>query len=457
MFVPRRSLGRLALTPALLAGLVASSAYAQNATTPPAGTPTPSTPLTPSNPSTNGGSIPPGGSNPTTGGSSGTGTSGAVTPSYQYPQGTVLVPAGGPPPLIPPDGFTIPDSSTPTVRGSANSYGVGIGSGDVAPARVPAMHIVKRGDTLWDITGHYYRNPWMWPKVWSYNTQVQNPHWIYPGDQLRLRTDGGDDRQVTTVGDGVLRRAQVPADTVFLRDRGFIDDARRDVWGVLSGSPEDRMLLSDGNVVYLDIRDNHEPKVNQELTIFRPARNIGKGAVVEILGTVRVESYDSDKKIARGRIIESLDVIERGANIGPLGRRFDVVPPARNKGDVVAHITYSINPRVFHARDQVVFLDKGSDDGLVPGNRLFILRRGDGWRPTLQGSGDLSDKRIRDTERLGPETESILGTKRDKAYPDEIVGEVRVLRVREKTATCLVTTSRAEIVDGDLAVARKGY
>lgn len=358
-----------------------------------------------------------------------------------------------PPPLDPRSGFELNTSSnTPTAHGGKNG-GVMM---DMTPGRVPGTHVVRRGDTLWDITGHYYRNPWMWPRVWSYNGQVQNPHWIYPGDHIKLRNDGGGAEQASRSGLND-RRASVPPDTVFLRDEGFVDDERRDVWGVISGSPEDRMLLSEGNVVYLEIKDDHEPKANQELTIFRPTRSTGKGAVVQVLGTVRIEAFDQKKKIARAKIIESLDAVERGAKVGPVGRRFDVVPPVRNKGDVVAKVAMSVYPRVYHAQNQVVFLDKGSDDGLAPGNRLFILRRGDAWRSTLSGSGDLSDKRVKDTDKLGPETESARGTNRDKEYPDEIVGELRVLRVREKSATCLVTTSRAEIVQGDLAVARKGY
>jgi len=377
-----------------------------------------------------------------------------LTPGLAHAQQAPTT-GGAAPPLNPPDTFNIAPSTTATVRGGDKSQGI-LGP-EIAPARVPGVHVVRRGDTLWDITGYYYRNTWMWPKVWSYNTQVQNPHWIYPGDQIKLRNDGGDDRGTQTIGGIINRRAAIQADTVFLRDRGFIDDERRDVWGVISGSPEDRMLLADGHVVYLDIKGDHEPKPNQELTIFRPTRSAGKGAAVEILGTVRVDSFDAKKKIARGRIIESVDVIERGANVGPLGRRFDVVPPVRNKNDLIARVVMSLRPRVYHARDQVVFIDKGSDDGVAPGNRFFILRRGDGWRPTLQNSSNLADKRVRDSEKLGVDTESIRGTERDKEYPDEIVGELRVLRVREKTATCLVTTSRAEIVDNDLAVARKGY
>ncbi|MBC7174262.1 MAG: LysM peptidoglycan-binding domain-containing protein, partial [Polyangiaceae bacterium] len=42
---------------------------------------------------------------------------------------------------------------------------------------VPDAHTVRRGDTLWDITGFYYGNPWEWPRVWSYNPEITNPHW----------------------------------------------------------------------------------------------------------------------------------------------------------------------------------------------------------------------------------------------------------------------------------------
>jgi len=47
-------------------------------------------------------------------------------------------------------------------------------------------HIVVRGDTLWDISEHYFGNPFDWPKLWQWNTQILNPHWIYPGNKIRL-------------------------------------------------------------------------------------------------------------------------------------------------------------------------------------------------------------------------------------------------------------------------------
>jgi hypothetical protein len=57
----------------------------------------------------------------------------------------------------------------------------------------PAEYVVKRGDTLWDISALFLRDPWRWPEIWRANPQIENPDLIYPGDLLSLvpGADGG--------------------------------------------------------------------------------------------------------------------------------------------------------------------------------------------------------------------------------------------------------------------------
>jgi nucleoid-associated protein YgaU len=50
----------------------------------------------------------------------------------------------------------------------------------------PQTYVVKKGDTLWDISNMFLSDPWRWPQLWHVNPQIQNPHLIYPGDTLNL-------------------------------------------------------------------------------------------------------------------------------------------------------------------------------------------------------------------------------------------------------------------------------
>ena len=53
-------------------------------------------------------------------------------------------------------------------------------------ANHPDSYVVRRGDTLWDISAKFLSKPWLWPEIWQANPQVRNPHLIYPGDVLNL-------------------------------------------------------------------------------------------------------------------------------------------------------------------------------------------------------------------------------------------------------------------------------
>src|SRR5262245_37272708 len=74
---------------------------------------------------------------------------------------------------------------------------IATGSNIPLTSDAPDQYTVKPGDTLWDISKVFLRDPWFWPEIWYVNPQVKNPHLIYPGDVLVLVKGGAGGPQVT--------------------------------------------------------------------------------------------------------------------------------------------------------------------------------------------------------------------------------------------------------------------
>ncbi len=304
---------------------------------------------------------------------------------------------------------------------------------------VPDSYEVRSGDTLWDICGFFYDNPYAWPRVWSYNTQITNPHWIFPGDRVALRREQPavpptlvPEKQAGTPRVTGRRRAIVP-ETIYLRDIAFVDRQEEQASGEIVGSPEDRMILSTYDDAYIQFRSGSAVQPSTEYTVYvvegavqHPTTDQPLGHIVRFLGTVRITSYDPARRMARGTIVESIDTIERGNLVGLIGRRFNVVPPARNARNITATVVATIVPQRVIGEHHIVFIDAGGLDGVEPGNRLHVVRRGDPWRQ----SRDEDDPNA-------------------ARYPNEVVAELRAIAVRRHTTTCLMIRSTTEIQVGD--------
>jgi len=335
---------------------------------------------------------------------------------------------------------------------------------------VPEFHVVQRGDTLWDITGYYFDNPWRWPQLWAMNPQITNPHWIFPDDQVRLlpptmtgpASAPSPEQSLPTTLRTPAR--SVTPQTVFLRQQGWLDTVDARAAGTVVGSPDDQMLLAEGDQAYVEFPSG-APRIGQEYTFYQPGHEAARtgqaqnsaGHVVRILGTARVETWDPDRHVATVRITESLDTIERGERLAAIPRRLDVIPPATNAVDLRATIVATTQPRQIVGQNMVVYINRGAEDRIVRGNRLFVVRRGDAFRRTIDaplaagtaidrdGDGRVDAPAGRDEQRS------------DSALPEEILGEVLVLELRAHTATALVTSSIVEVEVGDAVVMRRGY
>lgn len=335
----------------------------------------------------------------------------------------------------------------------------------------PENHAVGQGDTLWDLSGRYLGSSYEWPRLWSYNPEITNPHWIYPGHVLRLRegaTGGfvgepgaaaGKTSKLLRRGSGLARQRG----TVIVGEQVYLDkDALHEAARIV-GAPEDHMMFSPSDEVYLQLKSDENLPEGKELLVFRRLHRselVHKsghhsnrvymagdgGEVVRVLGALRVQSVDPDKRIARAVVTEAIDPIERGFEVTDVPRTLADVPPKVSNRKVEAQIVAATRPLGTLGQNQLVFINAGKNQGVEPGNRFLVVRQGDPWRQTLYLK-----------EKLSGEDRPTADPLPNQAYPWEVVGEVRAIYVRPDSSTALITDSLVELSPGDRVELREGY
>jgi len=308
---------------------------------------------------------------------------------------------------------------------------------------VPEHHVVRKGDTLWDISWIYFNNPWVWPKVWSLNPTVTNLHWIYSGDMVRLYARGEEPVFIEDVGDPV-DLTQPPAINydVTLRHIAYVDRDKLKFAGVIEGSVAAKTLLSTGDHVYISYEEK-PPKVGRRYAIYaeqevvkHPKNKKKVGSYVRILGELTVVSVKKDKR-ARAVIEDAHDAIERGHLVGPLQRTYrgdnvELTPNEQNRqGVIVAMLT---NDHLI-GKGQVVFVDLGEEEGVKKGNLLHVVRRGDAYTKLMEPG-----------HNVGLD---------DPKYPSRSVGRIVIVQVGKHASVGMVLSTELELGIGDFVLMRK--
>ena len=378
----------------------------------------------------------------------------SATGSQAPPPPAPVAPAPNPVVVVKPDGTTSVVGGAATDAAPTGYY---VGGGDHTvrdreplenrSGPVPELHVVRKGDTLWDICWFYFNDPWQWPKIWSYNPQITNPHWIYPGDLVRLLPRGmfAQTDHEPEKGNDVGKPPELPLPAqkheVGLKQMAFVEQSDLEKAITIDGSVDEKVLLGRGDSVYLKYPSSSTPQVGQRYSIYvpdnelhpdRPGRGKGGndlGAYVHIIGSVEVVSVKQDKR-ARGVIIESNREIERGMNVGPLIKEYKNVPPVAAKVDAHGKIIAMLTADSLIGQGELVFLDLGRGAGLEVGNRMFVVRRGDAKPPHLG-------------QTIGQDNPD---------FPARQLGEIVIVEVDNKISVGLVTLSEREMGVGDMVM-----
>jgi hypothetical protein len=332
----------------------------------------------------------------------------------------------------------------------------GTTSGDLLTVGgTPEYYVVQNGDTLWEISARFLGNPMYWPRLWSINEQVTNPHWIYPGNRIVFRMgtqleppgvelEGVPSREGYTVAglDYSETAPECGADVRFETRReaaryvapGFLaEEDQLETYGTVYRARSQATHLGEGDLVYLDLENPDSFDCGDRVSIFRQverkvrhpeSRKRRYGGMYQVVGEAVVVHRAGD--LLTAQLTRGLSEVLRGDLVGPaipVAVDVDVrVPDGDLRGSVVANL--HAEATTLNSVGETVFLDMGRDDGVRVGSTFYLIHQRDEWI-----SLDDTDSRL----------------------PDSVVGRVVVVRVDDAHSTGVVVDASRTVEAGLVA------
>jgi hypothetical protein len=268
-----------------------------------------------------------------------------------------------------------------------------------APVRLnpqhPDRYVVKKGDTLWDISAMFLRDPWFWPEIWFANPQVRNPHLIYPGDVLTLVYMDGQPCIMLERGVGDRERLEprirveqledaiftIPYDRIaaFLSRPAVLDRATVDRAPYILTDRRGHLAHGSQSEVYVRGANFGENETYSVMHVGDPLRDPDNGRLLGYQGVY----------VGEGRIVRTgdpatlfLSATAREALNGDRLLPVDADFPLRFTPRAPER---AVDGRIIHVQDgvqmvsafQIVTLNRGTRHGLEPGHVLSVWQAGE--------------------------------------------------------------------------------
>ena len=325
-------------------------------------------------------------------------------------------------------------SVTPKQRATAQQVASrGVPVADLV-ANAPDTYVVKRGDTLWSIAGMYLAKPWRWPELWGMNMEaIRNPHLIYPGQTLylekvdgfaRLSTRGSGNGEsdvvrvtprsrLDSVSGTALPTVQQHLIEPFLVEPEVLPGNTLELAPRIVAATETRTIQGAGDRIYARSISGQglltDPGEDRNFRIFRNAIPMKDPETGKILGYEA--QYVGRAEMVRGETVEVSPNGKGGSNTDPVPATLDIVSvkeevrvgdrllplaprsfmnyvPRAPYDDVDARVVsiYGSSSVTNAGQNQVVSINRGTNDGLEPGMILTVLTKGDRIRDKTDSS-----------------------------------------------------------------------
>lgn len=304
-------------------------------------------------------------------------------------------------------------------------------------------YTVKKGDTLWDISQRFNDTPWQWPDLWQENKQLPNPHWIYPGERIRLYRKA-DKQPLESQAKEVTPQVEIPVAELkpepppvqFYYSRmsriGFIRKPPVNPLGKISKSQGDKKLISAGDIIYVRASQTGGSasfSPGERFTVYRTMKPNDErfseetiGIQHYLLGVLEITQIEPQYAIAK--VIAAFRTIYTGDLLMAFEGQTPEVQVIPSTPGIKARLINSEEHTSLIGDGVVAFIDKGEVDNLRPGQEYNIC-----YQETLKEPNE-------DPITLAPVK----------------IGSLIVLRTEKTTSTVIVTSAINKIQPGQMVL-----
>jgi hypothetical protein len=266
----------------------------------------------------------------------------------------------------------------------------------------PNEYVVQVGDTLWDISARFLKDPWFWPEIWYVNPDIVNPHLIYPGDVLGLVYIDGQPR-ITNVRGSAYRLSpqarvtplsetinSIPYEAVaaFLSSGVILEKDEADALPYIVDIRGEHLVAAAGNEVYVrglldDMPGTRYNVVHVGDPLTDPDDNrligyqgllVGEGRLSRGGDPATVALTDTARETLKGdRLIP--DTVDIPLNFFPRSP----------SGQVEGRIISVVGGVTQIGQYQVVAINRGTNNGLSVGDVLSVFQTGEVVKDRIKG------------------------------------------------------------------------
>ena len=318
----------------------------------------------------------------------------------------------------------------------------------------PVVYVIQKGDTLWGLSERFMKDPYYWPSLWAITApEIGNPHFIFPGQKLKFYSDHVEVVSPPENGSSPQENRQsvvapAPATAVKMIEEaaaqertftvtggeGFILEKGDKPLGMIIAGQQNRTILGEDDLVYVDMGRSNGVKVGDRFTIYKkyspishPITNLIVGERVVPLGALQLSEVE--ERVSKALVTRSFMEIEPGAYLGHLKLPRKELALRAADSDLTGTIIETKTGSQAISAGDIAYLDLGKEQGLKIGNLLYVVR----------------DIKIDQQRITGPVMK----------LPVDVVGALVVVDTGNNSSTVLVVKSIDTIYRGDRVELRK--